>query len=116
MTTEIRIPKEVQSNYLWSQSEDYKEQPVKLFGLTLFWRKPKLQRDYDSAEALRQLGFNPKPYQYSDNFYWCVLPDGWTFKGLGYWVDFYDETGTKRISTFDKWASYGSVHFVNFLG
>lgn len=115
MSTEIRIPKKVNHNYIWYLGEDYIEQPFKLFGLTLFWRKPRLKRDYDSEAALRQLGFDPKTYEYSNKFYWCTIPEGWTYKEHGYWTDFYDETRVKRISTFDKWASWDSTHFVDFI-
>jgi hypothetical protein len=116
MTTEMKIPKKVNDNYLWYVDEYYISQPFKLFGLTLFWKEPRLKRDYDSESALRELGFEPKPHKYDSKFYSCILPWGWTYKERGYWTDFYDKTGTKRISQFDKWAIYDSVHFVNFIG
>lgn len=110
----MHIPRLVQSCYLWNQ-ESYRSQPVKLFGFTIYWKPPKKQRDTDSLHYLLDLGFKVGLDFYDSRFYEVDLPKGWYVKEQGYWTDYFDSSGAKRISQFDKWASYDSAHFIDIL-
>lgn len=110
----MRVPKFVQSCYLWNQ-KSYQFQPVKFFGITLYYRNPEQCRNTDSLTYLLDLGFKVGLDFYDSRFYEVELPKGWYIKEQGYWTDYFDSSGTKRISQFDKWASYDSAHFIDIL-
>ena len=110
----MKIPKFVLQNHEWSNPE-YQYTPVQLLGFTLYYKLPIKFKDTDSKKALLDLGFSVKDDIYDSRFYECELPAGWTYKESGYWTDYFDASGVKRLSQFDKWCSYDSTHFLNIL-
>ena len=111
----MQIPKQVLKCHLWEQPE-YQPQPVKLLGFTLYWKQPEKYKDDDSRQYLIDFGFKVlRSYPYDSRFYEVELPKDWSFTEKGYWTEYYDQSGVNRISQFDKFCSWDSVHFISIL-
>lgn len=110
------IAKEINHDSMWN-IPDYQSRPVYLpfTRFVLWYKEPLLPRNYDSGNRLASLGFKVKSLNPSSTHYQCILPEGWTTKSSGYWTDFYDAAGVKKISQFDKYAYYDRCHKVTFL-
>ena len=107
------VPKQINDTPEW-YGPDYQWTTGKRFGVFTQDIPPKLQRDYDSAWKLEQLGLKIVGTDRGNECYTVELPEGSAIEVSGYATDIY-LGGVKVASCFDKWASYDPAHHVTFL-
>lgn len=104
----VDIPKEI------SDTPEWRRTTGKRFRIFTHDTPPNLERDYDSAWKLEQLGLKIVGTDWSNKRYTVELPEGSAIEKSGYATDIY-LGGVQVASCFDKWASYDSAHHVTFL-
>lgn len=113
MTEYYDIPKEVNWDDRWYRPE-YDSQPKRFLWFTCS-KPPAKQRNYDSRDRLEEMGFVVTEHPSDRRFYACLLPEGWTVKELaGYWTEYRDPLGNRKVHQFDSGRIPNSRHFVNF--